>query len=62
MYFLDQKRLQAIVVKIYWQIKDQINFKKINIDNLPVYTKILKYWLDLMPVKLHTIQLTAEFW
>ena len=43
MYFLDQKSLQATEVKLYWQIKAQINLKKINIDNLPVYTKILKY-------------------
>ena len=28
MYFLDQKSLQATVVKLYWQIKAQINLKK----------------------------------
>ena len=30
MYFLDQKSFQAIVVKLYWQIKAQINLKKIS--------------------------------
>ena len=28
MYFLDQKSLQATVVKLYWQIKAQTNLKK----------------------------------
>ena len=28
-FFLNQKSLQATVVKLYWQIKAQINLKKI---------------------------------
>ena len=28
MYFLDQKSLQATVVKLYWRIKAQINLKE----------------------------------
>ena len=40
--FLDQKFLQATVVKLYWQIKAQINLKKKRKRNQPQEKKLLK--------------------
>ena len=47
MHFLDQKSLQATVVKLYWRIKAQINLKEKKDQGRALHSFAAVQWLGL---------------